>query len=1160
MNTVKAKALAVSAASIVAMGLVACETTPNPTPTAIQISDPTHTPAPIATDTPPPSIQRPTVTRIESITPSPEMATPPPTETLTPVPTDTPVPPPKDTATPVPTDTPVPPPTETATPVPTDTPVPLPTETATPVPTDTPVPLPTDTATPVPTDTPVPLPTDTATPVPTDTPVPLPTDTATPVPTDTPVQLPTETSTPVPEDTSDSDLLQETEPESYSVSTDRTALEALYEATDGANWANNSNWVTDGPMRGWHGVVTGSDGRVTELKLEANNLTGEIPAEIGNLSELKTLALWENNLTGEIPEELGKLSKLSALFLDSNQLTGEIPGQIGQLQSLNEFWLNGNQIGGEIPASMGQLTQLTNLFLNNNLLTGSIPAELGQMKNLVSLNIGNNRLTGNIPEELGRQSMLEELLINDNLLTGELPDALSELTKLKKFGFTNSGIKSCLPKGLSNVPIIESGEEPVEVCGSRAALTALYSATDGENWVTDENWLSDRPLQEWHGIDADDRGHIFAINLARNNLNGSLSPELGQLEELRVLTLFENNLSGEFPLELVNLNGLDRFFVGGNQLDGCVPAQLHGIRHTDLNAIGLPTCVDTETTATPTQPPIVLAAFSVAANEVNLTWHHDFETIASQIVYRDGELVATPSANRRTFSDIGLRPSTNYAYRIVTELDDGTVAIAEAETATLASLPRLVAPIDVSESGFSLAIHDVENPPDTSYQVKLIGVDGGHSTEWSGDKCRTFAGLMANQSYWVELRVRNQDKVETYPVLTWFYESEPLSRDRVVTQASSGNDDPWTRQSIERLVEVYGLTEQAMAWMLADIRVIGARDRPSLGGYTGEIEIGYPVGPKILSHELMHGFWSNWNGFDLNCENLNHFTFRRDLAKFMLDFRDFERSGQTNPWDKWEPFYDFLVGITRDDLEPQSKNLWDYLEEMKYRDLWDGLFHMADTEIPTIVAGNLALVPPPLQPYFEGFIAEQRETTWADELRWYSLLTPEDRRLWDNFYFYNSVIHYSPQYSSPDSVDRTDIDETLRQLLWEADRQQLVDFINTLEGIVCEIGCEQLWDSPYAYWDYELDDHLYRYRIYFDQIEPSTGIELDEENLAALGQALEFIVSDFYCGMSGSNAARQAVDAAQGISDLQRAALNQIIDQIDDPTTGILTGQAACRR
>ena len=1146
-NTVKAVIFTILVTSIVAVGLVACETTRESMPTAVLIPEPTNTPVLAATDTPAPSILRSTVTRIPAS----------PTET----PTDTPVPRPTDTPTTAPTRTLVPPPTDTPTPAPTDTPVPLPTDTPTPAPTDTPVPLPTDTPTPAPTDTPVPPQTNTPTPAPTDTPVPPQTNTPVPPPMETPTDTPepslTETTTPIPEDTPEPIPSPSTEPDIYSVATDRTVLEAFYEATDGSTWSNNSNWLTDAPLSEWYGVVTGPNGRVVELKLEANGLTGEIPAEIGELSELKALALWENFLIGEIPPELGNLAKLRSLFLDANQLTGEIPEEIGQLKSLNEFWLNGNQISGEIPASIGQLTQLNHLFLNNNFLSGPIPAELGQSENLVVLNMGNNRLTGNIPEELGRQSMLEELFINDNQLTGEIPDALGSLTNLKKFGFANSGIKSCLPRGLSEVPVVESGDEAVEVCGTRTALTALYHATDGDSWVNNNNWLTDNPINEWHGVDADDRGHIFAVNLARNNLNGALVPELGELAKLRVLTLFENNLSGELPLELANLHELDRLFVGGNQLGGCIPSELDDIPDTDLYAIGLPTCSMTETSV---QPPITLAAFSVAAGEVNLTWHHRFEAISTQIVYRDGESVGTPSVDQRTFSDIGLQPSTNYQYRIVTELDDGTVFTAEAEAATLASLPRLVAPIDVSESGFSLAIIDYDNPPDTSYQVNLLGEDGRHSSEWSGDKCRTFAGLQANQTYRIELRVRNQDRIETYPVLTWLYESEPLSHDLVVTQALSGNDDPWVQQSIERLVAVYGLTEQAMTWMLTDIRVIGVRDRPSFGGYIGEIEIGYPVGPKILSHELMHGFWSNWVGFDPDCENLNHYTFRRDLAQFMLDFRDFERSGKPNPWEEWEPFYDFLVGITRDNLAPQGKNLWDYVEEMRYRDLWDGLYHISDTEFPTTVAGNLALIPPPLQPYFEEFIAEHRETTWADELRWYSRLTPEDRRLWDNVYFYNSVLYYSPQYSSPDSLARTDIDEPRRQLLLEADRQQLVDFINTLENIVCETDCQQLWDSPYAYWTYELADHLYRYQIYFDEIDSGTGVELGEENLAALGQALGSIVSDFYCGNSDHITVRQAVDSVQGISNLQKAALNQIMDQLADPTEEFPPQEVACRR
>ena len=57
---------------------------------------------------------------------------------------------------------------------------------------------------------------------------------------------------------------------------DRESLVAHYEATDGPNWDNNDNWLTDAPLRDWHGVVTDSLGRVRWLTLSDNGLKGPI--------------------------------------------------------------------------------------------------------------------------------------------------------------------------------------------------------------------------------------------------------------------------------------------------------------------------------------------------------------------------------------------------------------------------------------------------------------------------------------------------------------------------------------------------------------------------------------------------------------------------------------------------------------------------------------------------------------------------------------------------------------------------------------------------------------------------------------------------------------------------------------------------------------------
>ena len=102
-------------------------------------------------------------------------------------------------------------------------------------------------------------------------------------------------------------------------------LVALYHSTGGANWEANANWLSDRTIGEWLGVTTNSNGRVIRLGLNNNQLTGEIPPELGGLSNLTHLYLYANQLTGEIPPELGGLSNLTKLYLAYNQLTGCIP-------------------------------------------------------------------------------------------------------------------------------------------------------------------------------------------------------------------------------------------------------------------------------------------------------------------------------------------------------------------------------------------------------------------------------------------------------------------------------------------------------------------------------------------------------------------------------------------------------------------------------------------------------------------------------------------------------------------------------------------------------------------------------------------------------------------------------------------------------------------
>ena len=104
------------------------------------------------------------------------------------------------------------------------------------------------------------------------------------------------------------------------VAADRAALVTLYNATGGANWTNNTNWSSNEALSEWHGVDTDATGRVTELHLCGNELSGEIPAELGNLTNLEELSLSSNGLSGPLPLTLSALSQLSVLDIRSTTL------------------------------------------------------------------------------------------------------------------------------------------------------------------------------------------------------------------------------------------------------------------------------------------------------------------------------------------------------------------------------------------------------------------------------------------------------------------------------------------------------------------------------------------------------------------------------------------------------------------------------------------------------------------------------------------------------------------------------------------------------------------------------------------------------------------------------------------------------------------------
>nr|GMC75077.1 LRR receptor-like serine/threonine-protein kinase GSO1 [Ipomoea batatas] len=90
------------------------------------------------------------------------------------------------------------------------------------------------------------------------------------------------------------------------------------------------------------------------IDFSANRLTGEIPFELGNLTEIRALNLSHNNLNGTIPETFSKLHNIESLDLSHNKLIGKIPITLLKLYSLEVFSVAYNNLTGAIPGQNAQ--------------------------------------------------------------------------------------------------------------------------------------------------------------------------------------------------------------------------------------------------------------------------------------------------------------------------------------------------------------------------------------------------------------------------------------------------------------------------------------------------------------------------------------------------------------------------------------------------------------------------------------------------------------------------------------------------------------------------------------------------------------------------------------------------------------------------------------
>ncbi|CAB9502854.1 Leucine Rich Repeat [Seminavis robusta] len=194
-------------------------------------------------------------------------------------------------------------------------------------------------------------------------------------------------------------------------------------------------------------------GRMTKLDyFNVHHITfnSSLPTEIGLLSNsLRRLNVWNCSITGTLPSELFQLTNMWRIDIDDNEITGTIPTEFGRFTNLTMAWMNGNSFSGTLPASIfDSWGQLSYLKIHNNNLEGPLPSELGQLTNLRLLWLSHNQFFGTIPSQLGLLNNVTELFLHDTNLVGTIPESLTDMAELEMLTVSNTSLTGSIPNPL----------------------------------------------------------------------------------------------------------------------------------------------------------------------------------------------------------------------------------------------------------------------------------------------------------------------------------------------------------------------------------------------------------------------------------------------------------------------------------------------------------------------------------------------------------------------------------------------------------------------------------------------------------------------------------------------------------------------------------------
>ncbi|XP_024926671.2 receptor-like protein 33 [Ziziphus jujuba] len=303
------------------------------------------------------------------------------------------------------------------------------------------------------------------------------------------------------------------------------------------------------------------------LDLQFNLLEGQLPIPS---SSIVVFLISNNQLSGEIPSLICNLSFLEVLDLSNNVLDGKIPPCIGNFSySLSVLNLGMNKLHGRISATFAMGNSLRNLNLNGNQLEGLLPPSLQNCKKLVVLDLGNNKINDTFPYWLESLPVLQVLILRSNRFHGFIGSSKTELSfrKLRIIDLSNNEFSADLPaKYFENfLAMIDAPPEKLKYMG--------------------ESYYQDSVVIAIKGFDIKVARilNIFTtIDMSNNNITGEIPKLIGKLKAFKGLNLSHNKLSGSIPPSFRNLINLEWLDLSSNELAGEIPQQLTEITFLEV--------------------------------------------------------------------------------------------------------------------------------------------------------------------------------------------------------------------------------------------------------------------------------------------------------------------------------------------------------------------------------------------------------------------------------------------------------------------------------------------------------------------------------------------------------------------------------------------------